>query len=690
MKFSTLAAVITALVASSSALPAPVELREDLIDNVSKNVASNPGRGHENHLDKIHVRRDDLTGTIENNGNENLNDNLDGLLVEPRDGVTVSLTGNGDKNLNHNLPRGLIGGILDGTLNNDANANHPKALVRPVVQPNVKVPRHELTELLNGDVNENKPTVLVRPIVQPKVHLPSVLGERDILHDILNGDVNGNKPKVLVRPVVQPKLNGIPRSLKEVLSDDLNVNGNGNKPKALVRPAVAPNLEIMPVVTPRSEELNDDFHNNGADIAIPELSHAPEEVLSGDANGNGNGNEPMLFVRPAVAPKLALAPVITPRGLRDLLSGDLNGNLNGNMPKGLIRPAVAPKLTVAPVVAPRSEALSDKLSDNKEKITVDNKKLALPELPFAEHEPRALKEKTNVNNEKLALPELPFAEHEPRALKEKINVNNEKLALPEHPFAEHEPRALKEILSGDLNTNGNGNKPQALVRPAVAPKITVKPVVAPRSEELNDIDEKIAFPELFVEHEPRALRELLAGDLNGNANGNRPEALVRPAVAPKVVIKPVLGARAEELDNFEEEVAMPESLFAHGRPAFPSHSEHGTLSGDANGNLNGNEPKLLLRPAVAPKIAVEPVVGPRAEGLDNMEEGIASPELLFGHGRPTFSADNKHGTLSGDANGNLNGNEPKLLVRPAVAPKIAVEPVVGPRATSGLETSRLT
>jgi hypothetical protein len=73
-----------------------------------------------------------------------------------------------------------------------------------------------------------------------------------------------------------------------------------------------------------------------------------------------------------------------------------------------------------------------------------------------------------------------------------------------------------------------------------------------------------------------------------------------------------------------------------------------------------------------------------------MEEGIASPELLFGHGRPTFSADNKHGTLSGDANGNLNGNEPKLLVRPAVAPKIAVEPVVGPRATSGLETSRLT
>jgi hypothetical protein len=273
----------------------------------------------------------------------------------------------------------------------------------------------------------------------------------------------------------------------------LDGNGNANKPQALVRPAVAPKLTVSPVVTPRSEEFNDDFNSNSADIALPEFSHAPKELLAGDANGNLNANEPSLIVRPAVAPKLTLAPDVTPRDLEEVLNEDLNGNGNANVPKVLLRPAVAPKLELKPVVAPRAEELSDKLSNNNAKIAIDNEKLGFAELPFAEHE----------------------------------------------------PRALKEILSGDLNANGNANKPQLLVRPAVVPAIAVKPVVVPRGEELHDM---------------------------------------------------------------EEEMATPELGFAHQGPPFPIDIKHGTLTGDGNGNLNANEPKLLLRPAVAPKLAAEPAI----------------------------------------------------------------------------------
>jgi hypothetical protein len=504
MKFSTLAAVITALVASSSALPTPAESRKDLVDNVSKLVAGKTGGAIENNFDEVHIRREDLAGSVQDNANENLNNNLDGLIVGPRDDVTLSLTDNGDSNLDQNvdhaaiaLPRGLISGLLAGNVNNDVNGNHPKALVRPVVQPKV-IPRHELTDLANGNINENKPAVLVRPIVEPKVLLAPALGQREIVHDLLNGNANDNKPKVLVRPIVQPKLN------------------------------VAPN------VVPR----------------------ALKEVASNDLNDDGNGNEPEVNVRPGVAPKLDVTPVVTPRALRDLLSGDLNGNGNGNKPKVLVRPVVAPKLTAKPVVAPRSEELSDALSNNDGKIVVGDEKLALPELPFAEHE----------------------------------------------------PRALKEILSGDINGDGNGNKPKVLVRPAVTPKLTVKPVVTPRSEELNDIDEKIAFPELFAEHEIRALKEILSGDVNGDANGNKPKALVRPAVTPKVNVKPVVTPRGEGRSHIEEEFDAPESFFAPQGSHSPVDIKHGTLSGDANGNLNDNEPKALVRPIVGPHAVVGPVV----------------------------------------------------------------------------------
>jgi hypothetical protein len=347
MKFSTLAAVITALVASSSALPTPLDASEDLIDNVSTVVASNTGSDVNNNLNGVRIPRQEITTTIASNGNNNannnannlsllrrgsivttvasngnndLNNNANNLKIQRRQDIATTIAGNGNGNLGNNLNGVLVEPRDDVTisLTGNGNSDFDRAFSDEFDHVSIGIPRDELSGLLNGNLNENDPKVLLRPVLSPKLTVtPTVTGltgPRD-LNTILNGDVNDNSPKVLVRPVVQPNLAASPLIVRGTLDTLLNGNLNNNDPKVLVRPVVHPKLTLSPILA-RAEQLS----NNKHEFESPEFPFAQHktnispEIKHGDLsnilNGDLNNNDPKVLVRPVLGPEIASSPVL--------------------------------------------------------------------------------------------------------------------------------------------------------------------------------------------------------------------------------------------------------------------------------------------------------------------------------------------------------------------------------------------